>query len=404
MTAPAHGVPAQAPTLDLDPFSIPSLQDPFPIEDAIREAGPVVWLESHGIWATGRADLVQQVFLDQETFISSHGTGLTNTALEDNWRKPSVILEQDQPQHTVTRKLMNSALSLKVVKQLKDDFQAAAHAIVAEVCGRGEFDAVTDLAEAYPLQVLPDAIGLAPEGREHLLTYANLNFQAMGPRDTALYEEAVNQAAEAKEYVEWQMRRENLDESRLAGKFFAAADTGTITEETAGLLVRTFLSAGLDTTMLGIGNALLALSRNPGAWSALREDPSLARTAFEETLRCYAPSPYIGRTVGTRTELGGVVLEPEQKIVNCVSAANRDPRRWQDPESFDITRDVRGHAAFGYGIHACVGQMMARMEAESLLTAVATQVQSLEVTAEPVRKINHWLRGYSSLPMRVTLK
>ncbi|MGM7666789.1 cytochrome P450 [Microbacterium sp. A93] len=404
MTTTAPGAPAGAPSLDLDPFSVPSLQDPFPVEDAIREAGPVVWLESHGIWATGRADLVQEIFLDQETFISSHGTGLANTALTDNWRKPSAILEQDQPQHTVTRKLMNSALSLKVVKQLKDDFQAVAHDVVAEVCGRGEFDAVTDLAEAYPLQVLPDAIGLAPEGRRHLLTYANLNFMAMGPRDTALYENAVLQATEAQEYVEWQMRRENLDESKLAGKFFAAADAGTITEETAGLLVRTFLSAGLDTTMLGIGNALLALSRNPGAWEALRADPSLARTVFEETLRCYAPSPYIGRTVGTRTELGGVVLEPEQKIVNCLSAANRDPRRWENPESFDITRDVRGHSAFGYGIHACVGQMMARMEAESLLTAFATQVKSFEVTAEPVRKINHWLRGYSSMPMRVTMK
>lgn len=212
------------------------------------------------------------------------------------------------------------------------------------------------------------------------------------------------QAAEDTEYVEWQMRRENLDQSKLAGRFFTAADEGAITEETAGLLVRTFLSAGLDTTMLGIGNALLALSRTPEAWSALREDPSLARRVFEETLRCHAPSPYIGRTVGTHTELGGVVLEPEQKIITCLSAANRDPRRWTDPEAFDITRDVRGHAAFGYGIHACVGQMMARMEAECLLTAFATRVDSLEVTAEPVRKLNHWLRGYTSMPMRVTLK
>lgn len=400
MTTVASG----APILDVDPFSVPSLQDPHPVEDAIREAGPIVWLESHGIWATGRADLVQEIFLDQGTFISSHGTGLTNTALEANWRKPSVILEQDQPQHTATRKLMNSVLSLKVVKQLKEDFQAEAFAVVDEVCARGEFDAVTDLAEAYPLRVLPDAVGLAPEGRQYLLKYANLNFQAMGPRDDALYEEAVVQAAEATEYVEWQMRRENLDQTKLAGKFFTAADEGAITEETAGLLVRTFLSAGLDTTMLGIGNALLALSRTPDAWSALRGDPSLARSVFEETLRCHAPSPYIGRTVGTRTELGGVVMEPEQKIITCLSAANRDPRRWPDPEAFDITRDVRGHAAFGYGIHACVGQMMARMEAECLLTAFATRVDSLEVTAEPVRKLNHWLRGYTSMPMRVTLK
>lgn len=399
MTITADGAPA----LDLDPFSVASLQDPFPVEDAIREAGPLVWLQPHGIWATGRADLVREIFEDQETFISSHGTGLTNTALEQNWRKPSAILEQDQPQHTVTRKIMNSVLSLKVVKQLQDEFQAAADALVEEVCSRGEFDAVTDLAEAYPLQVLPDAVGLAPEGRQHLLQYANLNFQAMGPRD-ALYEQAVVQAAEAKDYVDWQMRRENIDESKLAGRIFAAADAGTITEESAGLLVRTFLSAGLDTTMLGIGNALLALSRTPDAWEAFSADPSLARTVFEETLRYHAPSPYIGRTVGVRTELGGVVLEPEQKVINCVSAANRDPRRWDRATEFDITRDVRGHAAFGYGIHACVGQMMARMEAQSLLSAFAARVRSFELAGEPVPKINHWLRGHTSMPVRVTMK
>ncbi|MFC7401391.1 cytochrome P450 [Citricoccus sp. GCM10030269] len=393
---------ADIPTLNVDPFSAASLADPYPVEEAIRETAPIVWLEPHGVWATGRADVVQAVFEDHETFISSHGTGLTNTALQSNWRKPSAILEQDRPQHTVARKIMNSVLSLKVVKQLKDHFQAAADTLVQEVCSRGDIDAVGDLAEAYPLSVLPDALGLAPEGRQHLLAYANLNFQAMGPKD-ALYEEAVARAAEAQEYVEWQIRRENLDESKLAGKIFAAADAGTITEESAGLLVRTFLSAGLDTTILGIGNALMALARTPQAWTALSSDPSLARTVFEETLRYHSPSPYIGRTVGTRTELGGVVMEPEQKIINCLGAANRDPRRWENPTAFDITRDVRGHAGFGYGIHACVGQMMARMEAESLLTAFATHVESFEVTGEPVRKINHWLRGYESIPMRVRM-
>src|SRR5699024_6736795 len=185
----------------------------------------------------------------------------------------------------------------------------------------------------------------------------------------------------------------NLDESKLAGKIFAAADDGTITQEQGSLLVRTFLSAGMDTTMLGIGLALKVLAETPRAWNLLSQNPKLARTVFEETLRAYSPSPFIGRTVGKSVEIGGVVLQPEEKIINCVSAANRDPRHWERPTEFDIERDVRGHAAFGYGIHACVGQMMARMEAESVLTAVAKKVQSIELTDEPDRKINHWLRG-----------
>src|SRR5699024_1916185 len=96
------------PTLDVNPFTVNSLEDPFPIEDQIRETAPIVWLSDLNVWATGRYDLVQSIFLDHETFISSHGTGLTNTALEKNWRKPSVILEQDPPDHTKTRKVMSS--------------------------------------------------------------------------------------------------------------------------------------------------------------------------------------------------------------------------------------------------------------------------------------------------------
>lgn len=391
------------PTIDVNPFTVDSLENPFPIEEQIRETAPIVWLSDLNVWATGRYDLVQSIFLDHATFISSHGTGLTNTAREKNWRKPSVILEQDPPSHTKTRKVMSSVLSLKVVKQLKDEFQQAAYDMVDRLCELREFDAVADLAEAYPLQVLPDAVGLAPEGREHLLKYANLNFQAMGPRN-ALYEQAVAEAAQAKEYVEWQMDRQNLDESKLAGKIFAAADDGTITQEQGSLLVRTFLSAGLDTTMLGIGLALKALAETPRAWNLLSQNSKLARTVFEETLRAYAPSPFIGRTVGKPVEIGGVVLQPEEKIINCVSAANRDPRHWERPTEFDIERDVRGHAAFGYGIHACVGQMMARMEAESVLTAVAEKVHSIELTGEPTRKINHWLRGYERMPVRIIPK
>lgn len=395
--------PLSRPTLELNPFTVDSLQDPFPVEDQIREAAPVVWLSDLNVWATGRYDLVQQIFLDHETFISSHGTGLTNTALEKNWRKPSVILEQDQPEHTKTRKVMSKVLSLKVVKQLQNEFQQAAYELVDALCEVEEFDAVTDLAEAFPLQVLPDAVGLAPEGRQHLLKYANLNFQAMGPKN-ALYEQALQDAAKATEYVEWQMDRENLDESKLAGIIFAAADDGAITQEQASLLVRTFLSAGLDTTMLGIGLALKALAETPRAWQLLSAEPKRARSVFEETLRTYAPSPFIGRTVGIEVDFGGITLRPEEKIINCVSAANRDPRHWERPAEFDIERDIRGHAAFGYGIHACVGQMMARMEAESVLRAVAEKVQFIELIGEPQRKINHWLRGYDYMPMRITPK
>jgi cytochrome P450 len=393
--------PAVGPASDVDPFAVESLADPLPTDRRLREAGPLVWLTGYGLWATGRHAIVDRIFRDPETFESSAGTGLTNIKLQENWRRPSLILEADPPEHGRFRKVLAAALSQRVVRGLRTEFAERADALVEDVVARGEFDAAKDVAEAFPLAALPDALGLAPEGREHLLAYANLNFQAMGPRN-ALYQEAVAGSDAAVEYVTWQMRRENLDESKLAGRIFAAADNGDISVDDACMLIRTFLSAGLDTTILGIGIALKALAEEPAAWSALRADPALARKVFDEALRWYSPSPFIGRTTTRPVEIEGTLIGAQQKVLLLVGAANRDPRRWERPDRFDITRGTSGHLAFGTGLHGCVGQMMARMEAEVILSAVARRVTSLDIVGPPVPKLSNWLRGYDSLPARIT--
>jgi cytochrome P450 len=272
--------------------------------------------------------------------------------------------------------------------------------MVGALLERREFDAAKDLAEAFPLKVLPDAVGMAEEGREHLLPYANLNFQAMGPRN-GLYDEAVAHVGRAPEHVAWQMRREALAPEGIGAEIYAAADAEKITDHEAAMLVRSFLSAGVDTTIFGIGFALHALAVHPDQWDLLRKDPALARHAFEETLRWKAPSPIIGRTTRTPTEFGGVRLGAEEKVLLFLGAANRDPRRWENPDVFDITRRATGHLAFGVGVHGCVGQMMARLEAESVLGAVARLVRRIELTAEPRIKYSNWLRGFTELPVRV---
>ncbi|WP_397556593.1 cytochrome P450 [Microbacterium alkaliflavum] len=392
-----------APSLDIDPFSAEGLDDPHAIDAAIRDAGPIVRLEKYDVWFTGRYDVAERVFRDYETFESSSGTGMWNVKRAENWRKPSVILENDPPGHTKYRRIMASILSQRVVRRLTETFQARADELVDEVVSSAEFDAATALAEAYPLSVLPAAVGVQPEGVKYLLPYSNLNFQAMGPRNE-LYERALAAAEEASAYVAWQMRRDALEEGGLGHTIYAYVDDGEISEEDAGMLVRTFLSAGVDTTIFGIQFALLALAQDPASWSLLRDDPGLARTAFEEALRWNAPSPFIGRTTARETEIDGVRLEAGEKVVMDLAAANRDPQRWDRPEVYDLSRDTSGHLAFGTGIHGCVGQMMARMEATCLLSALARRVQTIELTAEPVRFHSNWLRGFESLPVKVTLR
>ena len=166
--------------------------------------------------------------------------------------------------------------------------------------------------------------------------------------------------------------------------------------------LRGLLSAGLDTTVYALGNALFAFATHPEAWARLRVQPDLARGAFEEVLRFESSVQTFFRTTTTATELGGSELPAGAKILLFLGAANRDPRRWEEPERFDIGRKTTGHVAFGYGIHSCVGQTVARLEGEIILTALAERVERIELAGPPVRRLNNTLRGLARLPLRVT--
>jgi cytochrome P450 len=167
------------------------------------------------------------------------------------------------------------------------------------------------------------------------------------------------------------------------------------------MLVRSFLSAGIDTTVYGLGNALYCLARYLEQWRALRENPNLIRGAFEEVLRFEAPVQTFFRTTTRAVDVAGVHLGDGEKVLLFLAAANRDPRRWDRPDTFDVSRRAAGHMTFGTGIHGCVGQAVARLETEVILTALARRVASFELTAEPERRLNNTLRGFDTLPLRV---
>jgi cytochrome P450 len=180
------------------------------------------------------------------------------------------------------------------------------------------------------------------------------------------------------------------------------ADAGEISEDEAHKLVRAVLTAGVDTTVNGIGAALYALARYPEQWEKLRGDPvRFAKTAFEEAVRFESPVQTFFRTTTCVTELGGVQLDAGRKILLFLGAANRDPRHWQNPDEYDIERKVLGHVGFGAGIHVCVGQLLARLEGEVVLQALAKSVRHTGLAGEPERRFNNTLRGLKRLPLRV---
>ena len=389
------------PALDIDPFCRAFFDDPYPAHAAMRDAAPVVYLPRYGIHAVARYDDVRAMLLDWGSFTSARGVGISDFAKEKPWRLPSLLLEADPPLHDRTRKLMDKVLTPAAIRGLRQSFTLAAEAMVDELLRRETFDAVRDLAEAYPLTVFPDAVGMPPENRRFLLPYGNMVFNSFGPRN-ALFEAAAADAEPVLAWVQAQSRRDALSPNGFGAAIHAAADDGDVSVAEAEILVRSLLTAGVDTTVNGLCAAVMCLARFPAAFQQLRADPTLARAAFEEAVRLESPVQTFFRTTARDVVIGEETIPEGTKILMFLAAANRDPRRWEQPDHYDITRRNAGHVGFGTGIHGCVGAVLARLEGELVLAALARKVTSIEIAGEPKRRYNNTLRGMASLPVRIT--
>ena len=400
---------AGVPEVAVDPFSQAFFDDPYPGHAQVREMAPVVRLpvlEAHDLTGgrpvvgIGRHAEVHAVLMDWQRFPSGRGVGLRDYMAHPPLRGPGMILEIDPPLHGQRRAVLNRALSPAVVRALRPRFEAEAEALVGRLLAPGEIDAIADIAEAYPLTVFPDALGMEPGGRENLLPFGNFVFNSMGP-DNDLLAASMAELPPLAEWATRQSQRDRLSPDGIGAIIHQAADSGEITHQEAPLLVRALLSAGVDTTVNGLGAALLALAQAPDQWAALHANPSLAKAAFEEAVRFESPVQTFFRTTGCEVELGGTSLPEGTKVLMFLAAANRDPRRWDNPDRFDITRNASGHVGFGAGIHMCVGQVLARLEGEAMLSALARRVARLEMLGPPVRRYNNTLRGLRSLPLRL---
>lgn len=390
------------PALAIDPFDEAFLADPYAHHDALRDAGPVVWLDALGCYGMARFAEVQAALRDHVRFASGRGVGLADFGHEAPWRPPSLLLETDPPVHDRTRGLMNRVVNLVDLKSRREDWTRKAEALVESLAQRGQFDAVEDLSEAFPMAVFPDMIGVPEDGRDALLPYARATFNAFGPRN-AIFDEGDREAASAVDWVAQACKRENLSPDGWGAKVYAAADEGLCSEAEAERLVRSFLSAGVDTTVNGIGHLMLAFATHPGEWQKLRKNPALIKRAFEESLRWDSTVQTFFRTTTCRVEIGGTEIPEGKKVLLFLAAANRDPRKWDRPEDFMIERSASGHVGFGFGIHQCLGQMVARQEAEVIFQVLADRFKTVSLSGQPRRRLNNTLHALRSLPVAVEL-
>ncbi|MGB7183280.1 MAG: cytochrome P450 [Burkholderiaceae bacterium] len=395
----ALAAPEGVPVFDVDPYDPKILCDPVDYYAQLRSLGPFVYIPRYQALACGRYEETRVVFSDWQRFVSSRGVGLQDFKHGDPWRPPSIVLEVDPPFHKKTRTVLTRALSPRAVVSLKERFRLAADKLIDELLDKGEFEGVSELAETFPTRVFPKAVGLKQSDRRKLVDYGAMVFNALGP-DNDIRRDAMAMGPEIVPWITEQCRRENLDEDGFGAAIYAAADDGELSYDEAGMLVRSLLSAGVDTTVTAFGSAMWCFASFPGEYQRIRDDPKLIRPAFEEVLRYTSPVHTFCRTANLDTEVAGTQISDGAKILCVLGAANLDEAQWPQATRFDVRRKPVGHLALGVGIHQCVGQNVARAEAEALFSALAKKVSKIELNGQAVWRPNNSIHALDKLPIR----
>lgn len=356
-----------------------------------------MWLPRHEAFAVARHADAKAVLADAATFRNANGIALNEPA---NGAILGCTLASDGDLHRHLRKVVAHRLTPRALRPISDLVEEKADALVAELVTRGAFDAVSDLARALPLSVVPDFIGWPEEGREHLLTWAGANFDSFGPMN-ARAQAALPLCGEMAGFGAEMVRTGNVLPGSLGASVLAARDDGTITTEQAMMLMLDYLAPSLDTTISAVGSAIWLFGTHPDQWDAVRADPGLIPNAVNEVLRLEAPIRAFGRLTATDTQIGGVAVPEGSRVLVVYAAANRDERVFDRPDAFDVTRrNAAEQLGFGYGEHGCAGQGLARMEAQFLLAALARSVTRFRI-GTPVRALNNLIRAFGSLPVTV---
>lgn len=397
--------PDNIPVLDDDPFSEEILANPRAYHKRLRDAGPVVWLSKYGFYSVGGYEEAAQVLGDWKQYSSARGVGTTDLAKEKPWwGERAVLIESDPPRHNEIKAHVMKVYNPRALADLGTMFRREAEVLLDRVLPQGGFDAQIEIATAYPLKVFGDALGIDGEDRETLLTFGDLVFNNFGPNNSvrARAWDAAEKVG-AVDFMRARTARDAVKDGSLGQQLHSLSETGELTPAESANVMRGQLSAGVDTTIAALGYTIYCFARYPEQFELVRNDPSLAVRAFEESVRLLSPLQSILRTTTGEAELGGLPVRSDHKIVVSNAAANRDPRKFENPDVFDLTRNFTGHVGFGRGVHTCVGMHVAKLEAEHLLQTFAERVKSVSLCGDPAYKINNTVRGLSSLPVSVEL-
>jgi cytochrome P450 len=404
--------------VQIDPYTDEFQQSPFATYAALRATAPVHHLPDQGFYLVTTHALIREVLHDAATYANSVSSARRTepppqiaaqieAIRAEGFAYQSALGLSDPPRHTRYRKLVQRAFIPRALAWMDPIITKASHDLVAELPAPGTVDIVRALAWPVPVYAISRILGLPDSWREDIGRWSDAATASLGAQ---LEPERWLQTE--RDMIDYQHRiSAELDQRRAAPRDDVLSvlvqpdpDEGALTNAELVWLVRELMVAGNETTTKLITDMVLRLSDQPGQWRRLRADPARAAVMVEEGLRMATPAQGMFRRVTRPVTLGGVPLPEGAVVFLSYISANRDESVFESPDEFNPDRrNVRHHLSFGQGIHACLGNVLARMEATAVLRELAQRVDRLEVVdPAAVRYLpSFFIRGIPELPVRV---
>ncbi len=385
----------EVPSIGADLYADEVIRDSAPLFRRIRDAGPLVWLPAHNLYALGRFDDVRSALRDDATFVSGRGVAANPIA---NRLGKHTTLNSDGDVHDRRRKVLMRSLGARALADVQETIDAEAERLVERLLHRTRFDAVADFGAGLPVAVVAKLVGLRPD-HNRMLKWAAATFDSLGPTNRRARRQMPT-GLSLQAYTR-RLTRRHVAPGSWAASVFDAHDSGEISSSEARALIVDLVAPALDTTILASAYMLLMLARNPEAWEAVRADPSLVPAAVVETVRLASPVRVFTRYVARDTQVEGSPLPRGSRVAVLYGSANRDERRFDNPDRFDLIRENNTHLGWGNGPHTCVGIHLAKLEMHALLRAMIPRVEHIEAM-EPQPLMNNTLQGIAKLTSSFT--
>lgn len=374
--------------------------DPFPAFAWMRKEAPAFFDEAGGVWGISRYADIKEISKDPETFSNAGGIRPDSDAIP-------MMIDFDAPEHVRRRRLVSEGFTPKRIRESEDEIRLICDAIIDRVCEQGTADFVRDIAAPLPMIVIGNRLGVAPEDRDTLLRWSDDMLCALGSPDPTAMDRAAIAAMEYAEYItavaEERRRDHSIDD--LIGTLVHAEIEGDRLDESSliheSLLI---LIGGDETTRHVISGGMYELLTHPDQYALVAGDRSRLPLAVEEMLRWVTPIKNMARTMTRDVELHGETLRKGQKLLLLYPSANRDEAKFENPETFDVTRSPNDHMAFGFGAHFCLGNRLARLELAVMFERLFDRLPDLALAsdAELPRRAANFVSGYESMPVTFT--